>query len=534
MAYTGDILKAALLLDRGADLEALDEEFRSTPLGVAARFGKREMVEFLLDRGADPNKAGAHWATPLEWARKKGHADIASVLRSAGATGSRARPRPLPQNGAPDVAVEKAFWTAVRERDAATLGRLLAEHRTAIGALRPSLLDMDTATIFARTHSARGLPVRPDMRAIEHEVQAEGGGEAGRDAVADAYGAGSWERLSLAVRLVDAIWRDDLDAVQEIVTAHPRLLHEDALIRLNSNWGPPMTYAANLGRHRIIQWLHAQGARDIESAMDRAVLQGQIDTARMLLQLGAPVPGRAVFGPAETLNAEGMSFLVDLGVDITADLAAVGMVLETYARNPLGKHQILELFARQGVALPDTPTMAVHRGRIDLLHKHLRHDPQLFSRTFAHEEMFPPELGCHSDEVSAMTGTPLGGTGLLNMSIEYGEMELAAWMIEHGADVNLRARVDADGFGGHTPLFNAVVCLGGGGQRHGEFARMLLARGADPSTVASLRKALHGGDDDSLHEYRDVTAREWGEQFHHRGAVNATALDIVRRWKAAR
>ena len=27
-----------------------------------------------------------------------------------------------------------------------------------------------------------------------------------------------------------------------------------------------------------------------------------------------------------------------------------------------------------------------------------------------------------------------------------------------GADANARATIDAEGFGGHTPLFNAVVC----------------------------------------------------------------------------
>jgi hypothetical protein len=81
MACTGDVTRAQRLLAAGADLDALDEEFRSTPLGLAARFGRREMVELLLSRGADPNRAGAPWATPVEWARKKGHADIASRLR---------------------------------------------------------------------------------------------------------------------------------------------------------------------------------------------------------------------------------------------------------------------------------------------------------------------------------------------------------------------------------------------------------------------------------------------------------------------
>jgi ankyrin repeat protein len=85
MAQAGDIPKASLLLDHGADINALDEEYRSTPLGLAARWGQREMVAFLLDRGADPNKSGAPWATPLAWAGKKGHNDIEADLRQAGA-----------------------------------------------------------------------------------------------------------------------------------------------------------------------------------------------------------------------------------------------------------------------------------------------------------------------------------------------------------------------------------------------------------------------------------------------------------------
>lgn len=85
MAWEGDVRKAVLLLDHGADIDAVDDEFRSTPLGIAARWGRREVVKLLLDRGADRNRAGASWATPLAWAVKKGHSDIAAVLRSAGA-----------------------------------------------------------------------------------------------------------------------------------------------------------------------------------------------------------------------------------------------------------------------------------------------------------------------------------------------------------------------------------------------------------------------------------------------------------------
>ena len=85
MAQEGDIPKARLLHDHGADLNAVDEEYGSTPLGFAARWGQREMVAFLLERGADPNKSNAVWSTPLAWARKKGHAEIENDLSRAGA-----------------------------------------------------------------------------------------------------------------------------------------------------------------------------------------------------------------------------------------------------------------------------------------------------------------------------------------------------------------------------------------------------------------------------------------------------------------
>lgn len=85
MAAEGDARKARLLIEHGADLHAIDEEYRSTPLGVAARRGQRETLELLLESGADPNLAGAPWATPVAWARKKGHDDIARLLRTRGA-----------------------------------------------------------------------------------------------------------------------------------------------------------------------------------------------------------------------------------------------------------------------------------------------------------------------------------------------------------------------------------------------------------------------------------------------------------------
>lgn len=85
MAQSGDVAKARLLLDHGAEIDAIEDEYRSTPLGLAARWGHRKLVELLLARGANPNASGAQWSTPRAWARKKGHEEIERVLVAAGA-----------------------------------------------------------------------------------------------------------------------------------------------------------------------------------------------------------------------------------------------------------------------------------------------------------------------------------------------------------------------------------------------------------------------------------------------------------------
>lgn len=81
LAAIGDVEKSALLLDRGAAIDAVDDEWCSTPLGWAARWGHKDLAAFLLERGANPRHGGAEWATPLARAEKAGHEDIAEMLK---------------------------------------------------------------------------------------------------------------------------------------------------------------------------------------------------------------------------------------------------------------------------------------------------------------------------------------------------------------------------------------------------------------------------------------------------------------------
>ena len=346
-------------------------------------------------------------------------------------------------------------------------------------------------------------------------------------ALARSYGLPSWPRLVTACRMTDALWRGDVEAVRALVLKNPALLHEAAR-GIPDNWGPPMSYAANVGQDAIIQMLRELGATDVQHAFERACLQGKIETARQLHKMGALPTRRGLMWTCETLNAEGMAFLLELGADVADEsgdgLAPIALLLQTYCRNPQGKHACLDIVEARGTKLPDTPTMAMHRGRIDLMEDHLHRDSNLTRRTFSHEEIYPPELGCHADHSLALHGTPLAGTTLLHMCVDFDEVEMARWLIEHGADVNARADVDSDGFGGHTPLFACVVSQAYlcGRQRDAALACLLLDRGADANARASIRKQLRFVPDESVHKYRDVTPLGWGQQFHGPGTPGHT------------
>ncbi len=412
---------------------------------------------------------------------------------------------------------------------------------------------------------ARDLPIRPDLDQLKHQAKdllrdlRDGDPAAAAElrelhpeavdpaqakladaqlVLARSYGASSWPRLVLACRIIDAIWTDDVPAIRDLILKDPHAVNESTLLR-SRNWGAPMSYAANLGRDRIIRVLHDLGATDHQYALGRAMLQGQIGTARLLHELaGTPkLPNDALGGPAYTLSASGTAYAFELGARAADDsgrtIAPVDVVLETDSRKPSEKHAILEMYVRHGATLPDTAPMALHRGRIDLLEEHLRRDPSLLHRTFTHDDIFPAALGCH-DEVLATHGTPLKGATLLHMAVDYDELEIARWLIERGMDPDARAAIDEEGFGGHTPLFATVVSQPNFfmNLQHkaqvAPFTQLLLDRGAAPNARATLRKQLHPGyGEEGMHEYRDVTPLGWGERFHRQIFVSRPAMKMI-------
>ena len=405
---------------------------------------------------------------------------------------------------------------------------------------------------------SRSLPERPDLRHLKDQAKDlldAGGAESLTDAqfkLAREYGFDSWPKLKAHVdlvhdsgRLKQAIDAEDLPLVIELMTSEPALHRAP----LGYNKDGPLTWVAECrtvhgppSRTRLdmARWMIEHGS-DVHQGGDGPLMRASLDDDRvpmmeLLVAHGADVNAMwngyypIVCGPCECLAPDALRWLLAHGADASVVSSKYGaplaMLIGTYGRGANGKHACLEILAQHGFSLPDTPCMAFHRGRLDLLADHLQRDPQLLGRCFTEAEIFPPELGLRPGD--GLHVTPVAGATLLHLAIEYDELEIAAWLLEKGAAVDARAAVDADGFGGHTPLFHAVVTLGA---RDDVKARLLLDKGASPNARATLRKQLRDMDEaekEQLFEFHDVTPLGYAQRFQEPRWVSQAAVRLLR------
>jgi ankyrin repeat protein len=369
--------------------------------------------------------------------------------------------------------------------------------------------------------------------------------------IARSYGFPSWPKLKTHIEyqglvgaLKHAIDANDLDVVKRLMTSHPEL--HAAPLGYGKNG--PLTWvtecrvpweAPSETRLAMARWMLENGS-DVHQGGDGPLMRAALNDMRvpildLLFEYGADVNAQwggfypIVCAPCEALAPRCLRWLLDHGANPTTPSSKYGtplsMLIGTYSRNSAGKHACLDTMADWGVDIPDTPAMAVHRGRIDLLERHLSADPGLLSRRFSLAEIFPPEVGMTKD--GAPHATPLDRVTLLHMAVDFDEDQIVRWLLDRGADPNATASIDDEGFGGQTPLFHTVVTLG---RKDDTLARVLLDAGADPRARATMRKQLRDMGDpekERMREFRDVTPLEYACQFAEPIFVNDAAVNAV-------
>jgi ankyrin repeat protein len=331
-------------------------------------------------------------------------------------------------------------------------------------------------------------------------------------------------------QLKHAIDTNDFEHVKALMTRNPSLHYAPAG---PSNTGP-LTYAVEWPRREppkaerlaILRWMLENGS-DVHQGGDGplicAATWGKYPVMDLLVEYGTDVNALCggeytMFAACDTLDSRFLEWLLAHGADIRDHAGScLERLIATAIRNPEGKGPCLEVFARAGYSFPDTAPMAVHRGRTDLLAALVDRDPALVHRRFRDTEIYPPELS-----IVGFTVAPLAGTTLLHVAVEYGEKKIAQWLIDHGADVNARTEIDAEGFGGHTPLFHTTVTFL---KADDSLARL----GADPNLRATFRWPCHTSrGDGSPREYYDVTAISFANQFQDPDYVNEAAINALR------
>ncbi|MEO7905718.1 MAG: ankyrin repeat domain-containing protein [Saprospiraceae bacterium] len=149
-----------------------------------------------------------------------------------------------------------------------------------------------------------------------------------------------------------------------------------------------------------------------------------------------------IVGDFEIHSAEGIKECFENGVDPNLLLKGKPLIYELinmYLRGPLFK-TCIKTFVDFGLKFDDKALLSVLLDDATSLDKLLTDNKELLFKKYS--------LDC--------TFTPLYEASLLHICAEYNHLSCAKILVKHGADINSKAGLDVNGFGGQTPIFHTV------------------------------------------------------------------------------